>query len=113
MTTEQPEIDIDDEIDAEIDRFSEEDLTQILLMTGKVQAGILDTDEDWDADTVQRVALRCFIAGYISGTQDAQNAPQASPTDLLVGITPEDAATIVAGLLGDGATITLGVIRQG
>jgi hypothetical protein len=59
------------------------------------------------------VAFRAFVAGYTTGLSQAPQSPQEASTDLLVGITPEDAATIVAGLLGDGATLTLSVIRQG
>jgi len=116
MTTDQPESALDEEIDDALRDLSEEDLTQVLLMVGQVFESIIPQEVvagSWDEVTpedVSRIALRTFMAGYLAGQQ---NEPQEASTDLLVGITPEDAATIVAGLLGDGATLTLSVIRQG
>jgi hypothetical protein len=104
---------IDEEIDQAISDLTEDDLTRILVITAEVIEGLVDPTEEldsWDVEAVQRAAMRSFVAGYLSGRSEE---PQQASTDLLVGITPEDAATIVAGLLGDGATITLGVIRQG
>jgi len=106
----EPEFDIDEDIDAAIAALDEDDLTQIILMSNQI---VGDLNALLDPEVTQRLAFRAFVAGYTAGLSQSPQEPQEASTDLLIGITPEDAATIVAGLLGDGTTLTLSVIRQG
>lgn len=99
------------EIEEALRTLTEEELTQVLLVANTIYEDAIGEDEPTeDPSWTQKLIMRGFMAGYLSG---AENAPAPSSTDLLVGISPEDASTIVSGLLGDGATLTLSVIRQG
>lgn len=93
-----------EQLDELIGELEGDDLATIIGMLEQIQD---EMSEDDQAGDITRSLLRAFVAGR-------ETAPDRSnDTDLLVGITPEDAATLVAGLLGDGATLTLSVVRHG
>ena len=58
-------------------------------------------------EQLDEILVTAFTMGLIVGQVDDESA-----TDILVPITPEDAARINAGLFGNGTTITLSVVRD-
>lgn len=95
---------LSEQLDALIQDLDEADLTEALSLLEDIEA--YSEAEDQEVN-LARLLLRAYVAGR------AQAPRAGNDTDLLVGITPEDAATLVAGLLGDGATLTLSVVRHG
>jgi len=90
-----------EQLDELVSQMDEDDLTEALPILNAIA-------EAWeDEDGPNRSLLLAFAAGRATAPD------RSNDTDLLVGITPEDAATLVAGLLGDGATLTLSVVRHG
>lgn len=95
---------INEQLDELIQQMDEEDLTEALALLEHIES---NEEQDGPEYNLQRLLLRAYVAGRATAPE-----PDA-PTDLLVGITPEDASTLVAGLLGNGATLTLSVVRSG
>ncbi len=93
-----------EQLDDMIGELESDDLASILNIVESIQD---EMSEDDEAPAITRSLLRAYMAGQATAPQ------RENDTDLLVGITPEDAATLVAGLLGDGATLTLSVVRDG
>jgi hypothetical protein len=96
--------DISEQLDAMIQDLDEDDLTDALSLLERIESS---SEMEVQDGNLARLLLRAYVAGRATAPD------RSNDTDLLVGITPEDAATLVAGLLGDGATLTLSVVRHG
>lgn len=95
-----------EEIDDLISNMEGDEVTRALTLLGPIMED-LGAESDEGTTSVEHSLMRAYIAGL------ASRPDKDGDTDLLVGITPEDAANLVAGLLGDGATLTLSVVRRG
>lgn len=106
---------------ATIPELDSEVIAEILPELAQLEATIADeiidpASVDWvpnesavlpiDEGGLSRILLTAFTMGMIYAQTDAE------PAQILVGITPEDAASITTGLFGPGATITLSVVRD-
>ena len=58
-------------------------------------------------EQLDEILLTAFTMGLLIGQADDEGS-----TDILVPITPEDAARITTGLFANGTTITLSVVRD-
>jgi hypothetical protein len=57
-------------------------------------------------EQLDEILMTAFTMGLILGQSDEESS------DIVVGIAPEDAARITAGLFANGTTITLSVVRD-
>jgi hypothetical protein len=96
---------------AEISRLTPDDIASVMSDIHAVLAASVEdeTIQNEDAGTeLLPVFLRIYMLAFLQG----QAVAQAADVDVLVPITPEQAASINAGLFGSGTTIVLSVVRD-
>lgn len=111
-----------DQATAAIPLLTDELLTEVLpelnVFADAIEVGAVTAFSAGDQDNeteyiglvreqLDEVLITAFTMGLLVGQTDDEGS-----TDILVPITPEDAARITTGLFANGTTITLSVVRD-